>query len=187
MSIHFYFFCALQSNYLELVIEYADFLQTFTHEVDLLLRLMRDLSLELIDQGRVHMSADQLDEALDCFQRARQLELTANVQDTLNPQVLTRLHQLGATPNDDGLIKTAEVAIEAKRQRQRQIAGTGVSVFMESVQEELGTTDTEPHQQDIEESTGVAENPDDFSEIYNQYNAKNDDTRKRFPISFPCR
>ena len=109
----FNIFCALTENYIDLALEYANVLKIFIHEADLLVRLVRDLSSELINQGRGFLYMLDPTTALEYFQRAKILEQTANQQDTLNIPFLDHLRLLDGYQNDIGLIQRArEMLVE---------------------------------------------------------------------------
>ena len=103
----FYIFCGLMANYTDLIIDYLDVIQIFDHEKDLLVRLIRDLSLEMINGGITLLDANRPVEAKDVFERARKLEQAANDEDRLHPPFLERLQQLG-DESHPGLIQRAE-------------------------------------------------------------------------------
>lgn len=103
----FYIFCAITANYVDLVIDYAQCLQIFNHELDLLVRLMRDISLEIIREGEAYLELGEPAMAKDFFERSRKLELAANFQDKLNMPFMGHLRKLGDEENP-GLIQRAE-------------------------------------------------------------------------------
>ena len=51
----FYFFCAIIQNYVEFSYDYRSCLMIFNFELDLLVRLARDISEDIIKQGRAYM------------------------------------------------------------------------------------------------------------------------------------
>ena len=73
----YYIFCADQARYNELVRQYASCLQIFDHESDILVRLMRDISLELINRGRLFLDVNDLENAHNCFKQARNLNFNS--------------------------------------------------------------------------------------------------------------
>lgn len=131
----FYIFCGDMGRYIDLVIENADVLKIFDHEIDLLIRLMRDLSKEMIDRGQSYLVENKPSHAVDCFQRARNLEEAANKEDKLNSPIYERLHILG-NENNPGLIQQAEnIILQAIGQPDQQQAQPFVN---ETVGVELG-------------------------------------------------
>jgi hypothetical protein len=69
----------------------------FNFELDLLVRLARDISEDIIKQGRVYMDLNEPKNALKCFEAARTLNTTANDMDTLNPKVYVHLRILNGS------------------------------------------------------------------------------------------
>ena len=115
----FNIFCALVENHVNLAIRYAKCLKIFTSEVDLLVRLIRDLSLELINQGRCFLQLHYPERALDYFRPADRLEGTANEQDKLNTRFLDHLRLLHGHSDKIGLIQTAELMKEEQKKDHR--------------------------------------------------------------------
>jgi hypothetical protein len=103
----FYIFCAIVTNYLELVCEYRSCLQVFNNEIDLLVRLTRDISQDIINQGKAYMNLNEPKNALKCFESARILNETANTIDTLNDPFLEHLRILNNHGGNIGLIQQA--------------------------------------------------------------------------------
>jgi hypothetical protein len=114
----FYFFCAIIENYVDLVFEYRSCLQIFNIEIDLLVRLSRDISKDIIKQGIEYMKLNYPKDALKCFQTARTLNMTANSIDTLNPPVHENLRTLNGYNGEIGLIKQAEDMLNQQQQSQ---------------------------------------------------------------------
>ncbi|CAF0774062.1 unnamed protein product [Adineta ricciae] len=104
----FYIFCGLQSNYFDLVVENSSCLQIFTSELDLLVRLTRDISKCIIKQGEVYLNLHSAIDALKCFESAEKLEVTANQVDTLNDPALIILKSLRGYGDNIGLIQRAK-------------------------------------------------------------------------------
>ena len=113
--VHVYSFYILREPIVDcadLIIDYLDVIQIFDHEIDLLVRLIRDLSLELIDRGSTLLDANRPVEAKDVFERARNMERAANHEDASHP-TFERLQELG-DENHPGLIQRAEQMIIAQ-------------------------------------------------------------------------
>ena len=133
----FYIFCGLMANYNDLIIDYLDVIQIFDHENDLLVRLIRDLSLESTDRGKALLNENKPEEAKDVFERAGNLERAANAEDKLNPPTFERLQELG-DENHPGLIQKAEEMIAGPSGRQPTTAQ--LAPPRESEGEEQGST-----------------------------------------------
>ena len=73
-----YIFCALAANHQGLQLQYLDRLLIFIHETTLLVRLMRDLSLEFIHQGEANENLNHLNDALRYYEAAKHLQKNAN-------------------------------------------------------------------------------------------------------------
>ena len=132
-----YIFCGKMANYTDLIIDYADVIQIFDHEVELLVRLVRDLSLEIIKRGEALLNENKPAEAKDLFERARNMELAANNEDKLHPPFLERLVRIG-DENNPGLLQTAEVMMTTENGQQTQTAQPVIA--RESEGEEHGNT-----------------------------------------------
>jgi hypothetical protein len=104
----FYIFCAVVKNYVNFVLEYSNCLQIFCSELDLLVRLVRDISGEMIEQGKRHLIEHDPEGALHYFERSLTLEMTANKKDTLNTPFLEHVRLLKGYRNEIGLIQQAE-------------------------------------------------------------------------------
>jgi tetratricopeptide (TPR) repeat protein len=111
----FYIFCAITANYLDLVLDYDSCLQIFTSELDLLVRLVRDISLEIINKGRYHLDIDDPKTALTFFEHSQKLEKTANEKDKANGAFHKHLRLLEGYEDDIGLIKKALILIEEQK------------------------------------------------------------------------
>jgi len=114
----FYFFCAIIENYVDFAFDYLSCLQIFNMEIDLLVRLSRDISKDIIKQGIEYMKLNYPKDALKCFETARTLNMTANSIDTLNPPVYENLRRLNGYNGEIGLIKQAEDMLNQKQQSQ---------------------------------------------------------------------
>ncbi|CAF0903152.1 unnamed protein product [Adineta ricciae] len=116
LTLHsYYIFCANINNHAEWVLEYLDQgleIQMFDFEITLLTRLARDLSNELIKQGRELLNTDPVS-ALNYFQCARSLAEKAVARDM--PANATDLHRPSTKhreilDGENGLIAQAERA-----------------------------------------------------------------------------
>ena len=103
----FYFFSGDMSKYAEFGMDYLSCLQMFDHETDLLVRLARDISSDIIKQGEMYLKIDDAENALKCFEHALTLNNNANKVDRPNPACLTYLKQLNGNGHDVGLIQRA--------------------------------------------------------------------------------
>jgi tetratricopeptide (TPR) repeat protein len=103
----FYIFCGYTMNYVEFGLNYLSCLKMFDHEMDLLLRLVRDISSDKIKEGEIYMSLGDAKDALKCFEIASTLNITANTIDELNVPCLTYLKKLNGDRNNMGLIQRA--------------------------------------------------------------------------------
>ncbi|CAF0858005.1 unnamed protein product [Adineta ricciae] len=104
----FYIFCGDESNYIDLVMENLSCLQILSHELNLLVRLTRDISKRIIIQGQDYLNLNCGTDALKCFENAEKLELTANQVDKLNTPELKTLKILRGHGGDIGLIQRAK-------------------------------------------------------------------------------
>jgi hypothetical protein len=80
----------------------------FDHETDLLLRLARDISSDIIKQGEIYLEIQDAENALKCFQHSLTLNINANKIDKLNGACLTYIKQLNGDSNNVGLIQRAK-------------------------------------------------------------------------------
>lgn len=103
----FYIFCAIIKNYVDFAMHYLDCLQIFNSELDLLVRLVRDISMEIINKGKQHLEINDPIPALDYFERSKALEMTANETDKLNHAFFDNLRLLNGYGDDIGLIQKA--------------------------------------------------------------------------------
>jgi tetratricopeptide (TPR) repeat protein len=103
----FYFFCGDIKKYVEFGMNYTSCLQMFDFETDLLVRLARDISSDIIKQGEIYLQIQDAKNALKCFEHALTLNNNANQIDTLNPASLTYIKQLNGYGNNIGLIQRA--------------------------------------------------------------------------------
>jgi hypothetical protein len=113
----FYIFCANTMNYVKFGLDYLSCLKMFNHETDLLLRLARDISSDIIKQGELYMNFGEAENALKCFQIASTLNIAANKIDELTVPCLTYLKKLNGDRNNMGLIQRAN---DMLNQQQRQ-------------------------------------------------------------------
>ena len=81
----FYIFCFKMIKHCDWASEYTSCLQMFDHPVDLLVRLMRDISYYFIQQGKACLDFDYPTDALRYFNHAWNLETRANVRDKMKP------------------------------------------------------------------------------------------------------
>jgi hypothetical protein len=114
----FYFFCGYIQNYVDFAYEYLSCLQVFDHEINLLVRLARDISEDIIKQGKAYMSLFDPKCALKCFQHARTLNVTANATDTLNSPYHGQLRELENYWGKIGLIQQAQDMLNHQGQQQ---------------------------------------------------------------------
>lgn len=109
----FYFFCAIMENYVDFAIEYAPYLQIFNFELDLLVRLARDISVDIIKQGREYLNMpNEARNALKCFEAAETLNITANDLDQPGSAYYDNLRIL---QGETGLIQQAKNKMNASR------------------------------------------------------------------------
>ncbi|CAF3307957.1 unnamed protein product [Rotaria socialis] len=113
----FYIFCFKMFLHTDWASEYIDCLQMFDHPIDLLVRLMRDISLYFIEQGKIQLEFDEPGNALTYFKYAWNLETRANTRDKLPPNTKNQegfimqsdyRASLNLLEGDDGLIRQAE-------------------------------------------------------------------------------
>jgi hypothetical protein len=116
----FYIFCAVLENHIDLVLTYKECLQIFTSEHDLLVRLVRDISMEIINRGKASLKVNDPQTALEYFERSNALEKTANETDKLNTAFRNHLRLLNGYGDDIGLIQTAHNMIELQQQEEIQ-------------------------------------------------------------------
>jgi hypothetical protein len=119
----FYIFCFKIINHIHWASDYASHLQMFDHQIDLLVRLMRDIAKYFIEQGKTHLSFNQPRDALKYFQHAWNLETQANIRDKMKPNTKStekphvqhdyRVH-LDLLDGDNGLIHQAEQAFDTQ-------------------------------------------------------------------------
>lgn len=116
----FYIFCFKMDKHCEWASDYASCLQMFDHPVDLLVRLMRDISQYFIEQGKMNLSLNDPAAALQYFKHSWDLETRANKRDKMesNPkepgQALVQSdyrEHLNLLEGENGLIRTAEQAL----------------------------------------------------------------------------
>ena len=102
----FYIFCGYVQGLTDWALEhgYECCMQILDHEKDLLLRLVRDASNDIIKLGKSYMDLRQGEHARKCFVTAQTLETLANAADPDRPPLLTNLNKLNG---DNGLIAQA--------------------------------------------------------------------------------
>ncbi|CAF1154569.1 unnamed protein product [Adineta steineri] len=102
----FYIFCTHIKHMSEWALErdYETIMKMYDHETDLLIRLVRDASNDLITLGQSYMTLNDGESARKCFVTAQTLEIQANMTDTLHAPLLARLKLL---EGDNGLIQKA--------------------------------------------------------------------------------
>jgi len=116
----FYIYCFKMVNHCGWASEYDSCLQMFDHQVDLLVRLMRDISGYFIEQGKIYLKHNDANSALKYFKHAWNLETRANVKDKMKPNTKStekspvqpdfRVH-LDLLEGENGLIRQAENAL----------------------------------------------------------------------------
>ncbi|UJR25891.1 hypothetical protein I4U23_007239 [Adineta vaga] len=104
----FYIFCALIEKHAEFAADYLSCLSMFDNEIDLLVRLTRNISKDIITQGKDYLNLKCPNDALKCFENARILNITANAVDTLNDPVYSQLRILDNYEGNIGLIQIAK-------------------------------------------------------------------------------
>ncbi|CAF0850302.1 unnamed protein product [Rotaria sordida] len=116
----FYIFCFDMATHGNWALDYTNCLKIFDHPIDLLVRLMRDISTYFIEQGKLYLKFNDPNNALKYFKYAWNLETRANQKDkvppntkskekpTVQPDCRTRLNLL---EGENGLIRQAEKAL----------------------------------------------------------------------------
>jgi hypothetical protein len=117
----FYIYCFKMINHCGWASEYDTCLQMFDHQIDLLVRLMRDISEYFIKQGSIFLEHDDPHNALKYFNHAWNLEKRANEKDKMKPNTKStekppvqhdyRRH-LDLLEGENGLIRRAERALQ---------------------------------------------------------------------------
>lgn len=102
----FYIFCGYIRGLVDWALEneYETCMKMFDHETDLLIRLVRDSSNDIIRAGRAYMQLDGGESARKCFVTAETLEISANEIDKPNRPCLLNLRLL---QGGNGLIQQA--------------------------------------------------------------------------------
>lgn len=113
----FYIFCFDITRYVHFGLDYVSCLQIFDHETDLLVRLTRDISSDIIKQGEAYLAIEDAENALKCFEHALTLNNDVNRIDTLNPPCLVYLKQLNGDGNNVGLIQRARDMLNRRNLR----------------------------------------------------------------------
>jgi tetratricopeptide (TPR) repeat protein len=116
----FYFFCGDIKKYCEFGMDYLSCLQMFDHETDLLVRLARDISSDIIKQGEMYLQIEDAENARRCFEHALTLNNNANEIDTLNSPCLKYVKQLNGDDNNIGLIQRARDMLQQQQQPEDQ-------------------------------------------------------------------
>jgi len=103
--------------------KYVKMLKMFNFHTSLLVRLTRDIAGYFIKRGQTFLQADMPQNALICFNHARNLEIGANVRDKMEPNLNStepscpqpdfREH-LDLLEGNNGLICQAETAVRAQ-------------------------------------------------------------------------
>lgn len=104
----YYFFCCEINTYVDFAMDYISCLQVFNFETDLLVRLARDISEDIIKLGESYLAVEDAKSALKCFEHAVTLNEDANRIDTMNPPCLVYLNKLRGSRNNPGLIQRAQ-------------------------------------------------------------------------------
>lgn len=104
----FYVFCFNISLQMDYAPNYYDCIQIFNHELDLLTRLMRDISLEMIKEGQNYLNKSNPEDALEYFEYARILEVKANEKYSSDSLCHENLRLLNGYKDDIGLIQKAK-------------------------------------------------------------------------------
>lgn len=112
----FYFFCLHVTNYIDFAMDYCSCLQLFDHETDLLVRLTRDISSDIIKLGETYLNINDGKNALKCFEHAVTLNMDANRIDRLNPPCFVYLNQLRGADDSGGLIQRARDILDQQNQ-----------------------------------------------------------------------
>lgn len=122
--VSFYIFCASKANHVEWAINYASRLRMYTHQTDLLVKLMRDISEYFINYGDQYFKLGDADIALKYFRHAQYLEKRANELDKAQTYTITgershpqpdRRKYLDLLESESGLIRKAERIIGIPR------------------------------------------------------------------------
>ncbi|UJR29271.1 hypothetical protein I4U23_010485 [Adineta vaga] len=102
----YYIFCLNMAIMAEWALEsdYDSVMQMFDHETDLLLALVRDISVDIIKLGRSYMQVNDGENARKCFVTAETLEMQANAINICRAPLMTRLQLL---QGENGLIAQA--------------------------------------------------------------------------------
>jgi tetratricopeptide (TPR) repeat protein len=104
----YYIFCQDIEKHMDFFLKYAACMLPFTHETDLLARLTRDISRDIIQQGRDYIEINEPKNALKCYDLAVTLNVKANELDDPINCCLTYLRQLKGSGNSVGLIQEAK-------------------------------------------------------------------------------
>jgi len=113
----FFIFCGEIANYVAFGLNYRSCLQMFDHEADLLVRLARDISEDIIKEGLLYMVVNEPENALKCFEHSLSLNVKANQMSNRGDHCFIYLKQLNGHGNSIGLIQKAK---DMLNQRQKQ-------------------------------------------------------------------
>jgi hypothetical protein len=116
----FYIFCGKIENYVEFGLDYTSCLHMFDHETDLLLRLARDISNDIIKQGQIYLEIKDAKNALKCFEHSSALNMKANKIDTLNGPYLAYLKHLNGDDDEVGLIQQATNMLDQQQRSKKE-------------------------------------------------------------------
>jgi hypothetical protein len=92
----------------------------FDHETDLLVRLARDISEDIIKQGELYMAVDDPENALKCFEHALTLNVKANQISNPEDHCFIYLRQLNGHGNSIGLIQQAKDMLNQRQQQSEE-------------------------------------------------------------------
>jgi len=116
----FYVFCHSKASHVNWAFPYRHYLRMFTHPIDLLVRLMRDISVHFISFGKSTLTVPNTHSniPLRYFRHAEYLENKANELDYIDPQTMPpnyrtfdrppRQTYLNQLQGNNGLISQAE-------------------------------------------------------------------------------
>jgi hypothetical protein len=116
----FFIFCGNIENYVKFGSNYRSCLQIFNHEADLLVRLARDISEDIIKQGELYMAVDDPENALKCFEHSLTLNVRANQMSNREDHCFIYLKQLNGHGNSIGLIQQAKNMLNQGQQQSEE-------------------------------------------------------------------
>ena len=110
----YYMFCQRIRDHVDWALEreYETILQLFDHEMDFLIRLMRDTSSDIIDLGKTYLQLRDGENARKCFVTSRTLEIGAN--ESNRPRAPFR-ERLALLEGPSGLIAQAQEMRDGNR------------------------------------------------------------------------